>query len=243
MAHAAAGGAGTALTLAVLLAAAGVPKLARPDYVAAALRRVLGPRGAARRVLGPGVLTAAGRLLGVWELALAAGLLAAGGPASVAVAAAAVATFAGFLGFVVAAVRRGASCGCWASLTEGPAGGSELGRTAALTAAAAALAWLRASGWHSTAWREIGPHAIGWAAAIVSLTALAAVVGGRLGPVRSAKVARRLEMQAAPTAPGRLLAHLAFLAGFVHAGTDAERSRYFRVREERERAARQSARA
>lgn len=156
------------------------------------------------------------------------------------VAVAAAVTFAGFLGFVAAAVRRGASCGCWASLTEGPAGGSELARTAALTVAALALFAARLAGW-----RETGADlaALGWAAGTLGVTCLAALAGGRLLPVRSAKVARRLSMQAAPTAPRRLGTQLAFLAGFVHAGADAERKRYFRVGEAEERAARQSARA
>ncbi len=230
--------AGSALALAVLLGTAGVPKLVRPGYVAAALRRVFPPPGPGRDRIA--ILTAAGRLLGVWELALAAALVAVGGPASVAVAAAAVVTFAGFLGFVAVAVRRGASCGCWASLTEGPAGGSELARTVALTAAAVVLLAARLAGW-----REAGVDlaALGWAGATLGLTWLAALLGGRLLPVRSAKVARRLSMQTAPTASGRLAARLAFLAGFVHAGTDAERKRYYRVREAQERAARQSARA
>jgi hypothetical protein len=182
----------------------------------------------------------AGRLLGAWELALAAGLLAVRGPASVVVATAAAATFAGFLGFVAVAVRRGASCGCWASLTEGPAGGAELARTAVLAGSALALLALRAAGRHETG---TGPAAFGVAATVLAFTWLAAVAGGRVLPVRSAKVARRIAMQTAPTPAGRLLARLAFLAGFVHAGTDAERRRYFRVRDERERAARQSARA
>jgi hypothetical protein len=227
--------AGLALALAVLLAAAGAPKLVRPDYVAAALRRVFGPRRIARSTL-----TAAGRLLGAWELALAAGLLAVRGPASVVVAAAAAVTFAGFLGFVAVAVRRGASCGCWASLTEGPAGGAELARTAVLAGGALTLLALRTAGWTGTG---TGAAGFGWAAALLSCTWLAAVAGARVLPVRSAKVARRIAMRSAPTPAGRWLARLAFLAGFVHAGTDAERRRYFRVRDERERAARQSARA
>jgi len=203
---------GVALALAVLLAGAGAPKLWRPGYVAAALRRVF------RRGRRP-VLRAAGRLLGAWELLLAAALLTVGGVASVLVAAATAVTFVGFTGFVVVAVRRGASCGCWASLTEGPAGGAELARTGVLSVAAVALPFAGV--------RETGVEwaAVGWALALLGLTWLAAEVGERLSPVRSAKIARRLALRAEPTRRGRALARLAFLAGFVHAGTNAGQHR------------------
>jgi hypothetical protein len=202
---------GVALALAVLLAGAGLPKLWRPDHVAGALRRVF-----VRRTVSTATLRRAGQALGLWELLLAAALVVLGGRVVGIVAAA---TFLGFLGFVVAAVRRGASCGCWASLTEGPAGGAELARTGVLAAGAGYLAvvgWSPGFGWASA----------GWAAAFLALMALAAVVGGRVAPVRSARVARRLAQRAAPTRRGRLTARLAFLLGFVHAGTDAERRRY-----------------
>ncbi|HYQ68373.1 MauE/DoxX family redox-associated membrane protein [Actinophytocola sp.] len=202
---------GVALALAVLLAGAGLPKLWRPDHVAGALRRVF-----VRRTVSTAALRRAGQALGLWELLLAAAMVVLGGHA---VGIAAAATFLGFLGFVVAAVRRGASCGCWASLTEGPAGGAELARTAVLAAGAAHLAvagWSPGFGWASA----------GWAAAFLALMAVAATAGGRVAPVRSARVARRLAQRAAPTRRGRLAARLAFLLGFVHAGTDTERRRY-----------------
>lgn len=203
---------GVALALAILLAGAGAPKLWRPGYVASALRRVF------RRGRLP-VLRVAGRLLGAWELLLAAALLTVGGVASVLVAVATAVTFTGFLGFVVVAVRRGTSCGCWASLTEGPAGGAELARTGVLSAAAVALpfAGVREPG--------IGWPVVGWALAVLALTWLAAEIGERLSPVRSAKVARRLALRAEPSRRGRVLARLAFHAGFVHAGTNAGHDR------------------
>jgi hypothetical protein len=204
---------GIALALAVLLAGAGVPKLWRPDHVAGALRRVFG-RGA------PAVLRRCGRLLGAWELFLALAVVLVGGTGTGRLVGLAVAvTFTGFLGFVVAAVRRGASCGCWASLTEGPAGGAELARTGVLAAAAVSLA---VTGWSPL---DLGPAAVGWALAFLAVTWLATVVGGWVAPVRSAKVARRLALRAAPTRRGRVLARLTFLLGFVHTGTDAERDR------------------
>lgn len=205
---------GLALALAALLVSAGVPKLWRPGHVAGALRRVVGPRDAH-------VLRRWGRLLGAWEVALAAAAVLAGGRV---VGVALAATFLGFLGFVVAAVRRGTSCGCWASLTEGPAGGAELGRTGVLAAAAVFVA---VTGWAP----GISVAALGWAAALLALMALAAVTGGLLAPVRSRSVARRLGRRAAPTLGGRLLARVVFLAGFVHVGTDAEQARLRRALE------------
>jgi len=130
---------------------------------------------------------------------------------------------------VVVAVRRGASCGCWASLTEGPAGGAELARTGVLSAAAVALpfAGVRETG--------VGLATVGWALALLALTWLAAEVGERLSPVRSAKIARRLALRAEPTRLGRASARLAFLAGFVHAGTDAGHQRLVTALAERRR--------
>jgi hypothetical protein len=55
---------------------------------------------------------------------------------------------------------------------------------------------------------------------------LATLIGGRVAPVRSAKVARRLALRAAPTRRGRVLARVAFMLGFVHTGTDAQRRRF-----------------
>jgi hypothetical protein len=205
---------GLALALAVLLVSAGVPKLWRPGHVAGALRRVFGPRDAP-------VLRRWGRLLGAWEVLLAAAVVLLGGRL---VGAALAVTYLGFLGFVVAAVRRGTSCGCWASLTEGPAGGAELGRTGVLAAAAVIVA---VTGWAP----GISVAALGWAAALLALMALAAVAGGRIAPVRSRSVARRLGRRAAPTRLGRLVARLVFLAGFVHVGTDAEQARLHRALE------------
>lgn len=205
---------GFALALAGLLVSAGVPKLWRPGHVAGALRRVFGPKPARR-------LRLFGRLLGAWELLLAVAVVLVGGRV---VGAALAVTFAGFLGFVVGAVRRGSSCGCWASMTEGPAGGAELGRTGVL---AAASVYVAVTGWAP----GVGLPALGWAAALLALMVLAAVVGGRVAPVRSRSVARRLGRRAAPTRGGRLLARVVFLAGFVHVGTDAEQARLHRALE------------
>lgn len=218
---------GIALALAFLLVSAGLPKLLSPEHVAGALRRVL-----PRQRITMARLRLAGQLLGLWELLLAGALVMIGG---VAVGVAVAATFLGFLGFVVAAVRRGASCGCWASLTEGPAGGAELARTGTLTAGAGYLA---VAGWSlDFAWADAG-----WAAAFLALTWLATVVGGRVAPVRSARVANRLALRAAPTRRGRAMARLAFLLGFVHAGTASQRQRYLDAITARQKPARPSGR-
>jgi methylamine utilization protein MauE len=212
---------GVALALAVLLAGAGGPKLWRPGYVAGALRRVFG-RG---RDLRTPVLRVFGRLLGAWEIALAAAMVFPGGRV---VAVSVALTFVGFTGFVAVAIRRGASCGCWASLSEGPAGGAELARTVTLTLAAT---WLATVPWQVT----FDLPTLGWAAASLAATWLATVLGGRVAPIRSPKVTRRLAMQSAPTLRGRTLAKLAFLAGFVHTGTNAEHDRLVRALTEAQR--------
>lgn len=143
---------GAALVLGGMLVAAGVPKAAVPWYVASALRRVV-------RTGSDRALLLAGRLLGCWEVALGLALpLVYSGPAAVAVAACAVLTFAAFTGFVAAAIRRGAACGCWASLSEGPAGGAELARAAFLAVLAVALLAARLS-WHGTGWPTPNPPA------------------------------------------------------------------------------------
>lgn len=68
----------------------------------------------------------------VCELVLAAGLLAA--PVfAVPVAACVVALFLAFCGVVLIAIRKGTSCGCFGSLSDGVSGAAELTHTAALT--------------------------------------------------------------------------------------------------------------
>lgn len=220
---------GVALALAALLVSAGVPKLLRPGHVAGALRRVFG-KG---RSLRTPVLRRWGRALGAWELVLAVALLLVGGRV---VGAAAAVTFLGFLWFVAVAVRRGASCGCWASLTEGPAGGAELGRTGVLAGAAVYLA---VAGWEA----GVSWTAAGWAAATLALMCLGALVGGLVGPVRSNRIAHRLALRAAPTLRGRLGARVLFLLGFVHTGTDAEQDRLMAALAERQRQQRIAANA
>lgn len=233
---------GVALLLGTMLVAAGFPKLAAPRYVASALRRALTAGNDATLLL-------AGRLLGGWELLLGAALVAVTGRAGIAVAALAAVTFAGFTTFVVLAIRRGAACGCWASLSEGPAGGAELARALALTALAvvllagramtppsggppgsASLDWA-ALGRDAVRWDAVGWGPLAWAGGALAVTWIATVAGGRLHPVSNGRIRRRLLVQDAPHRLGRTAARLATLAGFVHAGTDAGRRRYAAARQ------------
>ena len=225
---------GMALLLGGMLIAAGLPKAVAPWYVASALRRVVtaGSDRALRR---------AGRLLGLWETSLGLALVLAGaGPAAVAVAALAALTFIGFAGFVVLAIRRGTACGCWASLSEGPAGGAELGRAVFLAALAVDLLLLRLTQAYGGVAAPHGPPyagvsrldggSLGWAMGLLAGSGLAALLGGALLPVPTARLRRRLGLQAAPGLRGRAATQLRLLAGFVHAGTRAGRRRYLAAR-------------
>ena len=92
------------MVLALLALLAGVVKVKRPAGAGGALRSV-----------GLGVATPAVRLFGLAETAIAASALVWGGRPTAALLAAG---YTGFLGFVLAAMRRGgtvSSCGCFGS--------------------------------------------------------------------------------------------------------------------------------
>lgn len=210
---------GCALLLGVLLVSAGIPKVLAPRYAGSAIRRVIGRS----RMPSDGVVLAGTRFLGGCEVLLGVALVFSRGMAAVIAAAAASAIFAAFTAFVAAAVRRGANCGCWASLSEGPAGGAELGRSMALTVLAGFLLLEGAAREKSTS--IDGPAlsaAVGWFGVVVA----AGAAGGVVGPVTSERVARQLHDQAPRSTIGRVGAWLGFQAGFLHAGTDAGRRRY-----------------
>ncbi|HET9141635.1 MauE/DoxX family redox-associated membrane protein [Actinophytocola sp.] len=207
--------AGLAVLLGVLLFAAGVPKVVAPRYAGSAVRRVIRRRDLASDT----VILVGVRALGAWEIALAAALVSGRWP--VWIATATVLTFVGFLGFVVAAVRRGASCGCWASLTEGPAGGAEIARTALLLGYAGFVLVGRSLEYSG---RTVA--ALGWAAVGFAGLMAAAAIGGLVAPVRAERVVRQLRYQAPASRTARFGVWLGFLGGFVHAGTDAGRRRY-----------------
>ena len=214
---------GASLLLGVLLVSAGIAKTVAPRYAGSAVRRVV----RRSRIASDGAILVAVRVLGVYEILLGAALMTSHGVVSVIVAAATVVTFVGMDLFVVAAIRRGSHCGCWASLTEGPAGGAELGRSVALTLIAELLLAQRPG--DRTAVAVGGPVLVAAGAWLVAIVA-ASHLGGLLAPVRSERVRRQLADQDSPTAAGRAVARVAFLAGFVHAGTDRGRHRYAQAR-------------
>ncbi|MDQ1426323.1 MAG: Methylamine utilization protein MauE [Acidimicrobiaceae bacterium] len=220
---------GVATLLAALLIVAGVIKLVEPRYVAAALRRI-SARVAMRAAHSDKEARRAGRTIGAVETLVALALVVVTGWPAVVVAAVAVAVFGSFVVVVGMAVRRGTACGCWASLSEGPAGGAELGRAVALVAAAVVVLIGRATGARGVEWR---------AATVVALFATLAVIvaatwlGHLALPVRDARVRERLDQRAPAGRLGRAALQVAFLFGFVHAGTTAGLRRYHRFLSER----------
>lgn len=210
---------GCALLVGLLFISAGAPKVVAPRYAGSALRRVI-RRSAVR---SDEALLSAARGLGGYEIVLGIALVLVGGPAASALAAAAAMTLVAFTVFVVAAVRRGSHCGCWATLTEGPATGAEVARSGAIALVAAVVLGGRLAGYTRAG---IDPATVGWAGTALVLVAVVSWVGGRLAPVRAPRVARQLLVQRPPTTLGRIGAWVAFQSGFVHAGTDAGRRRY-----------------
>src|SRR5258706_7035317 len=119
---------GVATLLAAVLIIAGVIKLVEPRYVAAALRRT-SARVAMRASRSEKEARRAGRTVGAVETFVGLALLLVTGWPAVVVAAVAVAVFGSFVVVVNMAIRRGTACGCWASLSEGPAGVGEVRRS------------------------------------------------------------------------------------------------------------------
>jgi hypothetical protein len=158
---------GSALLLAGLLIVAGVLKLVRPRPFAHAVYRLL-PRHLVRR---SSLARVAPWLAGTVEVLAGAGLLAV---RSVWVAGVVAALYLGFVGVVVVAIRKGTSCGCFSSFSDGAAGGAELGRSLALGVLAVVL--VAVGSW---SWR---PDAIAWLAVLVVVVAAAAALGGRTRP-------------------------------------------------------------
>jgi hypothetical protein len=213
---------GVAALLAAVLIVAGVIKVVEPRYIAAALRRISAAI-ARRAARSDKDARRAGRTIGAVETAVGVALLLVTGWFGVAVAALAVALFASFVAVVILAVRRGAACGCWASLSEGPAGGAEIGRAGALVAAAAVVLIARITGARAVEW-----NATTVIAALVTLAVVTVVtwIGGLLLPVRDAHVRERLDRRAPRGRLGRAGLNVAFLFGFVHTGTTAGQLRY-----------------
>jgi hypothetical protein len=167
---------GAALLLGLLLASAGVLKLATPRAFEHSLYRLLPARFDS--VL---LVRFAARAVGATELVVGGCLLAvpwASNRFAVAPAAAGAALYFAFVGVIAIAIRRGAACACWSSFSDSVAGGAELGRSIALAAIACALLAVelvsRPAGWTWTA--------LAWLAGAVAVVAAAVVLGGRLHP-------------------------------------------------------------
>jgi hypothetical protein len=176
-------GAAATIVTAGLLAVAGVLKLIDPRPFGWAMIR-LTPRGwIGWRIVSPARI---GLVVGAAEamVALAAFLSGVMGQLDAVLIAS---VYGGFTLVVRAAVRKGSSCGCWGSFSDGPAGGAEMARS--VTLAVIALAALM--GRLSTRRLEFVTAGTG-AATLVLLTIVAggAAVGARLLPTRST-VARR----------------------------------------------------
>ena len=116
-------------------------------------------------------LTAArvARLVVGLELGLGLTLLLAGGATAVVVSYIMGGLCAAFLVSVLAAMRKGISCGCFGRLASSPAGPAEVARTSALLAIAVSLALLRQANQPPTA------HASGAGIGIAGLLALAVI--------------------------------------------------------------------
>ena len=74
---------------------------------------------------------------------LGVALLLTSGSVRIVVTALAALLFVGFAGVVALAIRKGLTCGCFGSFSDGPAGGSEAGRALALALIAVGLALSR----------------------------------------------------------------------------------------------------
>ena len=126
-------------SLAFLVTFAGAIKVFRPRYAAASLRRV------AARASGrsPSQLLLAAGAIGVLEVVVGTLVPITTGAFGVCLAVALAALYLAFAGFTALAVRRGAACGCWGSLSDGTAGRAELGRRCVLAGVATACLGVR----------------------------------------------------------------------------------------------------
>jgi len=169
---------GSMLVLGGLLVSAGALKLWQPSAVGHAVYRLLPERLRGRL----SVARAAAPVLGGTEVAVGLGLLASAElPAAWATAAAAATAvlYAGFVAVTAVAIRKGTSCGCFHSLSDGVAGGAELGRSIVL-AGFALLVLIEdlVSGPHDP-WRPAAPAA---GLLVVAIVAGAALAGSALMP-------------------------------------------------------------
>jgi hypothetical protein len=114
-----------------------------------------------------------------------------------------------YLLFIIAvgiAIKRGTSCGCWGSLSDGVAGGAELGRAIGLAVIAVTAAVIRADG-VDVRWSGIS--------LVVGSALMGAVLavswwGGRIVPTRSEVKPMRHQRWNGPVA-----SQLALLSGVI----------------------------
>jgi hypothetical protein len=145
-----------AVGLATLLVTAGTIKTVNPRYATGSLFRVIRPGVPVQRMnRHPGAVRLAVRVLGAVECGTGTALLWSPRAVRVPVAVAAAGLFTGFVAVTWLARRRGSACGCWGSLSDGPAGAGELGRRIGLAVASVVLVLLRA--WPAARGTSVGP--------------------------------------------------------------------------------------
>jgi hypothetical protein len=189
--------------LSLLLFAAGILKLANPRAFGWAMLRLISPAWAGWRVVPPG---RAGYVVGAIEVITAVIVIVLPGPAGYAAAAWMAFLYVSFIPAVGLAIKRGSSCGCWGSLSDGVAGGAELGRAASLGVMAVAVAVARVAG-ADLGWTA---PALVVALGLAGVTFAAAWTGGLALPVRSRAKAMRN-----PVWDGVVGSQLALFAGSI----------------------------
>jgi hypothetical protein len=194
---------GAALLLGALLVSAGTLKLVRPRAFTHAVFRLLPGKwewGSTAAMLAPWavgvteVFVGAALIAGVW--------LPAGWRTAAAIAAAGL--FVAFTAVIGYAIRRGAACGCFGSFSDGPAGGSELGRAlvlAGISCSVAAVCLVSGSAVRP------GPWALAWTFVLAGCVVVGADVGSEVDDRRAASDRET----SGPTASGRSVAF--FLGG------------------------------
>jgi hypothetical protein len=134
--------AAASIVISVLLCSAGILKLVDPRPFGWAMLRMIGPKWTGWRVV-PARRT--GRIVGTIEVSTGSALLILPGTAGRLASVVTAALCLAFVAAVVRAIRRGTSCGCWASFSDGVAAGAELGRAMSVAGIAVADAWYRAA--------------------------------------------------------------------------------------------------
>lgn len=168
--------------LSVLLGTAGLLKVLDPRPFGWALFRVLPPSWTGWRYIRP---AHAGLAVGTAEVVVGAAVLVAPRGWTWLPLLPMTALYVSFVGVVRRAVRKGHSCACWGSFSDGIAAGAELGRSAALAALAVAAALTR------TVVSPAGslPGTLARASVCVAFVVVCSRVGRRLRPQASSRAA------------------------------------------------------